>query len=199
MGVLRELIERLQDLPGIGPKSAERLAYHLVRRSPEEAGVLAEAIRRAVEELRPCSTCAHIAECDPCPICADPERDHACVCVVETSRDLEALEAVGEFGGVYHVLGGHVAPSEGVGLTALNVSTLLAGVEQGRIHEIVLATNPTFEGEATASMLARELQAHAVKVTRIARGIPSGAEIVHMNAAVLGDALRGRSIIDGQE
>ncbi len=199
MGVLRELIERLQDLPGIGPKSAERLAYYLVRRSPEEAGGLAEAIQRAMEELRPCSTCGHIAECDPCPICEDSGRDHGCVCVVETSRDLEALEAVGEFSGVYHVLGGHVAPSEGVGLPDLNVSTLLAGVEQGRIHEVVLATNPTFEGEATASMLARALQTRAVKVTRIARGIPSGAEIVHMNAAVLGDALRGRSIIDGQE
>lgn len=199
MGVLRELIERLQDLPGIGPKSAERLAYHLVRQTPEDAGGLAEAIQRAIEELGPCSTCGHIAECDPCPICADAERERACVCVVETSRDLEALEAVGEFRGVYHVLGGHVAPSEGVGLPDLNVRTLLAGVEEGKIREIVLAMNPTFEGEATAAMLARELQKHPVKVTRIARGIPSGAEIVHMNAAVLGDALRGRSVIDGHE
>jgi len=193
MGVLQTLIERLQDLPGIGPKSAERIAYWLVRRPAGEVKGLADALTHAADALRPCSVCSHVAETDPCPICADPERDGSVLCVVETSRDLEALEATGEFTGRYHVLGGRVAPSEGIALEDLNVSTLFDRVRSGDVREIVIATNPTFEGEATASMLNRELTELGVSVTRIARGIPSGGEIVHMNAAVLGDALRGRT------
>jgi len=193
MSVLRELIERLQDLPGIGPKSAERIAYHVVRRPAEEVRDLAVALTHVVESLKPCRVCSHIAETDPCPICVDPERDSTCICVVETSRDLEALEATGEYRGRYHILGGRVAPSEGIALEDLNVSTLLDRIEKDAVQELVIATNPTFEGEATAAMLKRELERSQVRVTRIARGIPSGGEIVHMNAAVLGDALRGRS------
>lgn len=196
MSVLRELIERLQDLPGIGPKSAERIAYHIVRRPAEEARDLAAALTHVVESLKPCSVCSHVAETDPCPICADPERDATCICVVETSRDLEALEATGEYHGRYHILGGRVAPSEGIALEDLNVSTLLDRIERDAVQELVIATNPTFEGEATAAMLKRELERSDVRVTRIARGIPSGGEIVHMNAAVLGDALRGRAAFD---
>ena len=196
MGVLSDLVERFQELPGIGPKSAERLAYHLVRQSRADANSLADAITRAIESLNPCSRCGHIAELDPCSICADETRDRATVCVVETSRDLEALEATGEYRGRYHVLGGHVSPSEGVALEDLNVASLLARVADGSVKEIVLATNPTFEGEATAAMLNRELADRGISVTRIARGIPSGGEIVHMNAAVLGDALRGRTTFD---
>lgn len=195
MAVLKSLIERLQDLPGIGPKSAERIAHWLVRRPPEELRGLAELLDRAAESLRPCGACGHVAETDPCGICADAGRDAGVLCVVETSRDLEALEATGEFTGRYHVLGGHVAPSEGVGLEDLNVSALMDRVEGGDVREIVLATNPTFEGEATASLLQRALADAGVRVTRIARGIPSGGEIVHMNAAVLGDALRGRTSV----
>lgn len=192
MSVLLTLVERLMDLPGIGPKSAERIAHYLVRRPPEESRGLAEAILAAAESLRPCSVCSHIAENDPCPICADPARDARILCVVETSRDLEALESSGEFRGRYHVLGGHVSPAEGVGLDDLNVTALLDRVEHG-VEEVVLATNPTFEGEATSAMLQRELKARGVRITRIARGIPSGGEIVHMNGAVLAEALRGRS------
>ncbi|MFI5403361.1 MAG: recombination mediator RecR [Planctomycetota bacterium] len=192
MSVLATLVERLMDLPGIGPKSAERIAHYLVRRPPEESRALAEALVRAAENLRPCSVCSHVAETDPCPICADPARDASLLCVVETSRDLEALESSGEFRGRYHVLGGHVSPAEGVGLEDLNVATLLDRVPEG-VREVVLATNPTFEGEATSAMLSRELKARGVRVTRIARGIPSGGEIVHMNGAVLAEALRGRS------
>jgi recombination protein RecR len=192
VSVLLTLVERLLDLPGIGPKSAERIAHYLVRRPPEESRALAEAILNAAESLRPCSICSHIAETDPCPICADPARDTGLLCVVETSRDLEALESSGEFRGRYHVLGGHVSPPEGIGLDDLNVATLLDRVAAG-VTEVVLATNPTFEGEATSAMLWRELKARGVRVTRIARGIPSGGEIVHMNGAVLAEALRGRS------
>jgi len=195
VSVLKELIERFQDLPGIGPKSAERLAYFLVRRPREEATALASAITQALDTLRPCSVCGHIAEEDPCSICSDESRDRTSICVVESSRELEALEAVGEFHGVYHVLGGRVSPSEGVALHDLNLVSLLEKIGTGDVREVVLAMNPTFEGEATAAMLARELGSAEIEVTRIARGIPSGAEIVHMNAAVLGDALRGRSVL----
>ncbi|MGH7163829.1 MAG: recombination mediator RecR [Planctomycetota bacterium] len=193
MTLLRALIERLQELPGIGPKSAERIAHSLVRSPPEEAKALAEALVRAVEGLRPCSRCGHVSETDPCGICADERRDPALLCVVESSRDLEALEATGEYRGIYHVLGGHVAPAEGVALRDLNLAALLDRVRDGAVKEVVLATNPTFEGEATSAMLFRELGRFGVRVTRIARGIPTGGEIVHMNAAVLGDALRGRA------
>jgi recombination protein RecR len=193
VSVLKTLIERLQELPGVGPKTAERLAHHVVRRPPEEVRALAEALLAAVESLRPCSSCGHVAETDPCPICGDATRDAAILCVVETSRDLEALEAAGGYRGLYHVLGGHVAPAEGIGLSDLALAPLLARVRRGGVREVVLATNPTFEGEATAAMLARELAPLSVRVTRIARGIPTGGEIVYMNAAVLLDALRGRS------
>ena len=196
MSVLKTLIERLQDLPGIGPKSAERIAYHLVRCPAEDVQALADALQRAMADLRPCGVCGHVAERDPCAICADAERDATVVCVVETSRDLEALEATGEYQGRYHVLGGHVSPAEGVALEDLNLAALVARVGREGVREVVIATNPTFEGEATASMLNRELAALDVRVTRIARGIPSGGEIVHMNAAVLGDALRGRTSLD---
>jgi recombination protein RecR len=193
MSVLKTLIERLRDLPGIGPKSAERIAHYIVRRPQDEARALADAMVEAVESLRPCSICSHIAETNPCPICDDATRDDAVICVVETSRDLEALEATGEYRGRYHVLGGHVAPAEGVSLEDLNLSALLDRAATDVVSEVLLATNPTFEGEATAAMLKRALGKSGVKTTRIARGIPSGGEIVHMNAAVLGEALRGRS------
>lgn len=193
MSVLRDLIEQLQTLPGIGPKSAERIGYFLVRQPREETQALATALVRAIDGLLSCSTCGHIAETDPCAICADATRDPTVLCVIESSRDLEALEATGEFRGRYHVLGGRVAPAEGVGLEDLNLSTLMDRLSAGEIEEVVVATNPTFEGEATAAMLARVLEKQGLHVTRIARGIPTGGEIVHMNSAVLGDALRGRA------
>jgi len=196
MAVLKNLIERLQELPGIGPKSAERIAYWLVRRPPEEVTALADALREVVAGLTPCGICGHVAESDPCPICADERRDAGLICVVESSRDLEALESTGEYDGRYHVLGGHVSPSEGVDLEDLNLSSLVDRLAAGGVREVVVATNPTWEGEATAALLRRALDGKGVRLTRIARGIPSGGEIVHMNAAVLGDALRGRGTFD---
>jgi len=192
-GVLATLIERLRDLPGIGPKSAERIAHYLVRRPVEEGRALADAIGAAMAGLAPCSICSHVSESEPCAICADETRDGTVICVVESSRDLEALEGTGEYSGRYHILGGHVAPAEGVGLEDLNLSPLLDRASDAAVTEVLLATNPTFEGEATAAMLVRALASCGVRTTRIARGIPSGGEIVHMNAAVLGEALRGRA------
>ena len=196
MAVLTDLIEHLRELPGIGPKSAERLAHYIIRRPEAEARALADAIVKAVEGLSPCSICSHVAESDPCPICADETRDASVLCVVESSRDLEALEATGEYRGRYHILGGHVSPAEGVALEDLNLSPLIDRASSDSVKEILIATNPTFEGEATAAMLNRALADCGVKTTRIARGIPSGGEIVHMNAAVLGEALRGRSAFE---
>ena len=193
MGVLRDLIDQLQTLPGIGPKSAERIGHYIVRRPVDEGRALAAAVLGAIDGLKSCTVCGHVSESDPCPICADETRDGAVLCVVESSRDLEALEATAEFCGRYHVLGGHVAPAEGVGLEDLNLAALWKRLEDGAVTEVVLATNPTFDGEATASMLARLLAQRSIRATRIARGIPSGGEIVHMNSAVLGDALRGRA------
>ena len=193
MGVLRDLIDQLQTLPGIGPKSAERIGYYIVRRPADEGRALAAALLGAIDGLQSCTVCGHVSESDPCPICSDATRDGSVLCVVEASRDLEALEGTGEFRGRYHVLGGHVAPAEGVGLEDLNLAALWSRLDDGGVNEVVLATNPTFEGEATAAMLARLLAQRSVRVTRIARGIPSGGEIVHMNRAVLGDALRGRA------
>ena len=196
MSVLRQLIERLQDLPGIGPKSAERIAFWMARRPPDDVRAIADAILETVTTLKTCSICGHVSESDPCPYCADATRDASTVCVVETSRDLEALEQTGEYHGRYHVLGGHVAPVEGVALEDLNFSQLVDRVSSGEVKEVLLATNPTFEGEATATMMRRELAKFDLSITRIARGIPSGGEIVHMNAAVLGEALRSRSKFD---
>jgi len=192
VGVLRDLIDQLQTLPGIGPKSAERIGYFIVRRPAEEGRALAAAVLGAIDGLQSCSVCGHVSEQDPCPICADETRDDAVMCVVESSRDLEALEATGEFRGRYHVLGGHVAPAEGIGLEDLNLATLWVRLEEGGTTEVVLATHPTFDGEATAAMLARLLADRSIRVTRIARGIPSGGEIVHCNSAVLGD---GRPLV----
>jgi len=192
VSVLRELIDRLQELPGIGPKSAERIGYWIVRQPAGTIHALAGAIETCAKGMRACGVCGHVDETDPCRYCADETRDPATVCVVESSRDLEALEATGEYHGRYHVLGGRVAPVEGVALGDLNVTGLMDRVRSGELAEVVIATNPTFEGEATASMLHKEIAQHGVRVTRIARGVPSGGELVHMNAAVLGDALRGR-------
>ncbi len=196
MSVLRELIDQLQELPGIGPKSAERIGYWIVRQPAEVVRALASAIETSAQGISPCGLCGHVDETDPCRYCGDETRDPRTVCVVESSRDLEALEGTGEFHGRYHVLGGRVAPVEGVALRDLNVSGLMDRARAGEIDEVVVATNPTFEGEATAAMLGKELVKHGVRVTRIARGVPSGGEIVHMNAAVLGDALRGRGELD---
>ena len=188
-----ELIERLAGLPGVGRKTAEKFAFHILNRPREEALALARAIEQARCSLVRCSRCFNVSDCDPCAICCDPRRDGALVCVVENARDVIAMERTGVFRGLYHVLGGHIAPLENVGPDQLTIDQLVQRVRRERIREVVLATNPTLEGDATALHVARTLADEPdVSLTRIATGIPSGANIEHVSHAILAEALQQR-------
>ena len=186
------LIERLATLPGVGRKSAERLANHLLDCSEEEANSLADAIRRVKTVVHPCSVCFNLTENDVCSICGDSRRDHHNVCVVEQPRDLLALEAASIFNGVYHVLGGRLAPLNGIGPEDLNIAALVKRVRQGGVKEILMATNPTLEGDGTALFISNLLANDSVKITRLARGIASGSVLEFANREMLADAIRGR-------
>lgn len=186
------LIKELSRLPGIGEKSAERLAYHILRSGREEALKLARAIRDVKERVRHCSICFNMAETDPCHICADAARDHTVVCVVEEPKDLLALERPGTFKGVYHVLGGRIAPLDGLDPEKLTIRALLDRAKSGDVEEVILALNPNMEGDLTAHYLAERLKPLSVKVTQIARGIPSGSQLEYANQTMLAEALRDR-------
>ena len=190
--VLGRLLGELGKLPGIGTKSAERLADHILRGSKEEALALARAIREVKERLHPCSRCFNISETDPCHICCDPRRDHSVICVVERPRDVLAIERSGVYRGLYHVLGGRLAPLEDVGPEQLTIKTLVARIKEGETSEVIIATNPTVEGETTALHLAEVLKPLKVSTTRLARGMPAGASLEYASAAVVSDALRDR-------
>ncbi len=188
---LEALIAALGRLPGIGPVTSERLAYHLMGVPRDEALALAEALRRAREEVRVCSICANLDQCDPCTICSDPGRDRRTILVVEGPREVASFEETG-YRGLYHVLHGRIAPLEGVGEDDLTIESLLDRVARGEVDEIILATNPDLEGEATAARLADLLADRGVRLTRIARGIPAGASITQVQHTILADALEGR-------
>lgn len=186
------LIEELAKLPGIGRKSAERLAYHLLRVPKSEALGLAEAIRDVRENVHYCRVCYNLAEGDVCTICADARRDASQLCVVEQPRDLIALEQAGVYRGHYHVLLGRIAPLEGVGPDQLTIDRLLERVRAGGIREVIMATNPTVEGDGTALYLSNLLAEYPVRITRLARGITTGSVLEYTNKEVLADALLGR-------
>ncbi|MCC7136955.1 MAG: recombination protein RecR [Planctomycetes bacterium] len=188
---LEHLVERLSTLPGVGRRTAERLAHHLVRAPQAEALSIADAIREAREKIRPCSVCRAPAESDPCPICADPARDPALVLVVETARDLKAVEDSGAWKGRYHVLGGRVSPIEGVGPDDLALDALVARATEG-VREVVLATNPDLEGDGTALHVEKALAPTGVKVSRLARGVPAGGSLEYLSKTVLAEALDHR-------
>ncbi len=192
---LRGLMERLAKLPGVGARSAERMAFHLLKSPKEEALGLAEAIRAVKEQVRHCSICFNLTETDPCAICADSGRDHGVICVVEQPKDLLQLEATGIYRGVYHVLLGRIAPLENIHPGDLTIGQLIERVKKGEVKEVILATNPTMEGDGTALYLQKELAAVApqVAVTKLARGLPAGAQIEYSNKAILADALTGRT------
>ncbi|HET6428915.1 MAG TPA: recombination mediator RecR [Phycisphaerae bacterium] len=189
---LDRLMEELGKLPGIGPRSAERVAFHLLKATDEEAFALAEAIRDVKTRLRPCKACFNIAEDELCDICADPRRERDVVCVVEQPKDLLALEATGVYRGLYHVLMGHVAPLEDVEPEDLTIDALVRRVKAGGVNEVILATNPDVNGDATSLHVARALEGTAVKVTRLARGLPTGGQIEYSSKSILADALTGR-------
>jgi len=192
--VVDRLIAALGRLPGIGARSAERLAHHLLRCPAEEALELAEAIRATKEQVRHCQVCFHLTEVDQpvCAICRDPRRDPTTVCVVEQSRDLIALEKAGAFQGVYHVLLGRLAPLSGMGPEQLTIEALAARVAAGTIRELIMATNPNLEGDGTALLIANRLGGSNVRITRLARGLASGSTLEFANRDMLADAMAGR-------
>ena len=186
------LVEAFNKLPGIGPKSAQRLAYYLLRRPDEEAEALAEAILALKEKIRLCSLCFNITDCDPCLICQDKERDHSKICVVERPSDIPPLERTGKYKGVYHVLHGAVSPAQGTGPEELKIKELSSRLQGGSVAEVILATNPNLEGETTAMYLRRMILPLGIRITRLARGLPFGADLEYADDMTLGQALEDR-------
>jgi recombination protein RecR len=188
---ISRLIDELAKMPGIGPKSAQRLAFYILKISQEEAGSLSEAIKDVKEKVRRCSRCFNLTEEDLCVICRDEDRDASLVCVVEEANDVLALEKVSEYRGMYHVLGGALSPLDGVGPDDLQVEQLLARL-QGGVKEVILATNPNVEGEATALYLMKLIKPLNIKITRVARGLPVGGDLEYADQATLSRALEDR-------
>jgi recombination protein RecR len=193
---VQSLIDELGRLPGIGPKSAQRIAFHLLKVSPDDANRLADAIREAKQKVRFCERCFNFADATLCPICADDRRDPTIVCVVEESRDIVAIERTGEFRGRYHVLLGAMSPLEGIGPEQLKIRELLSRITPEGIQEVIVCTNPNTEGEVTAMYLARMLKPLGLKVTRIASGLPVGGDLEYADELTLGRALEGRRTIE---
>lgn len=187
-----KLVDEFAKLPGIGKKSAERLAYHVLRVHKSEALALADAIRNVKENVRYCRTCFNLAEGEECALCRDPRRDRTVLCVVEQPRDLMALEQSGTYRGLYHVLLGRIAPLEGVGPDQLTIAALVDRVRSGAFREVIMGTNPTLEGDGTALYIANQLQDMPVEITRLARGITTGSVLEFANKEILADALAGR-------
>jgi len=186
------LIEELGKLPGIGPKSAARLTYHLLRIPEAEARALAEAIIAVKEKTVLCSSCQNITDSNPCAICASKERDHSIICVVKEPLDILALERTGRFKGLYHVLHGVLSPMDGIGPDDLKIKELLQRLKKGSVKEVILATNPNLEGEATAMYLQRLLSPFGIRLTRLARGLPVGGDLEYADEVTLTHALEGR-------
>lgn len=194
------LIEAFARLPGIGRRSAERMAFHVLKSSKEESAALSRALNDVKEKVRHCGRCFNLTDLDPCLICADARRDHATILVVEQPKDLIALEQTGQYHGLYHVLMGRLSPLDGVGPDSLTIDLLLARVAapppgEPAVGEVILGLNPTVEGDGTALYVADLLHARGVRVTRLARGLPSGGTLEHASKAVLGDAIQGRQSV----
>jgi recombination protein RecR len=191
-GPIQDLIDELARLPGIGPKSAQRLAFHLIKAQPEEAKRLAEAILRARERIGFCVECGNVAEGERCRICRDPGRDPTVLCVVEEPKDVATIEKAGVIKGRYHVLGGAISPLDGIGPEDLRVQELLDRVERDHVTEVIIATNPNLEGNATAMYVAALLKPLGVRVTRLASGLPVGGDLEYADEVTLSQALEGR-------
>lgn len=192
---LAELIEALRCLPGVGPKSAQRMAYHLLQADRAGAGRLAASLQQALVVVRHCALCNTFSELDICERCASPKRDPSVICVVETPIDMNMMEQTHAFSGLYYVIMGRVSPLDGVGPRELQLERLLARVSDGRVREVILATNYTNEGEATAHYVAEMLRAKGLRVTRIARGVPVGGELEYVDSGTLAQAVRERTTV----
>ena len=194
------LIEELAKLPGIGPKTAQRLTFFILRSPADQARRLAEAITRVKESIIQCSTCFNITETDPCSICANPERDHTTICVVEQPLDVLAIEKTGVFKGVYHVLHGALSPLEGIGPRDLKIDELVARIVPSAdppVQEVILATNPNYEGDYTVAHILQVLQGTETRITRLARGLPIGGDLEYADEGTLGRAVEGRREVNG--
>lgn len=189
------LIEQFHKLPGVGPKTAQRLTYHLLRAPEADAKALAEAILDVKQKIRLCSQCFNLTEADPCAICSNPGRVRTSICVVEKPLDLLAIERTGKYKGLYHVLHGALAPNEGIGPDELRIRELLERVKDLAVQEVILATNPNLEGETTAMYLQRQIAPLSIKVTRLARGLPFGADLEYADDVTLTTALEGRQTL----
>jgi recombination protein RecR len=189
---MARLIEELKKLPGVGTKSAQRFAFHILRSTDDDAAALAEAVRGLKTALRLCSICNNVTDVDPCIYCASTTRNQRLVCVVEEPTSIESVERTRGYQGVYHVLHGTLSPLHGVGPDQLRTTTLLARVERGEIDEVILATSPTLEGEATANWLASALRGHSIRITRIATGVPAGSDIEYADEVTMARAMDGR-------
>lgn len=192
---MARLIEELKKLPGVGTKSAQRFAFHILRSSDEDAAALAEAVQGLKASLRLCSVCNNVTDVDPCVYCASPVRNQRLVCVVEEPTSIGAIERTRGYTGVYHVLHGTLSPLHGVGPDQLRARTLLARAEKGEIDEVILATSPTLEGEATADWLASAMRSAPVRITRIATGVPAGSDIEYADEVTMARALEGRRVV----
>ncbi|HUR54556.1 MAG TPA: recombination mediator RecR [Gemmataceae bacterium] len=191
-GVISQLLEELTKLPGIGPKSAERIAHFLLAGDRKNAVLLADALHAVADKVRPCGECFNLTDRELCAVCSDSKRDGGLICVVETPRDVTSFERGGNYRGLYHVLGGKLAPLDGVGPEKLNLAPLVHRVQRGGVREVILATSPTLEGDGTALVASSMLAGTGVTVTRLARGLPSGSSLELANSQMLADALEGR-------
>jgi recombination protein RecR len=192
VGPVSRLMDELAKLPGVGKKSAERMAYHIMRAPADDAMALSQAVREVRERVRACRVCGSFAEEQTCPVCSDRSRDAGTVCVVEMPQDVAQIEKTGDYRGLYHVLMGRLSPLEDVGPKDIRVRELIARVGKGGVREVILATNPTAEGDATAAYLEKALRGKGVRVTRPARGLPAGSAIEFVDSGILGEAIRAR-------
>lgn len=189
---LSNLIGELSKLPGIGGKTAQRLAFHILSQDEKDAFALAEAILEAKKTMKYCSVCGNLTDVDPCGICTDSARDQSVICVVESPRDVSAMERIKEFRGLYHVLHGAISPMDGIGPEDINLKQLIIRLQQNDVREVILATNPNIEGEATAMYTARLIKPSGIKVTRIAHGVPVGGDLEYADEITLSKAMEGR-------
>lgn len=197
-GVVQDLIDALSRLPGVGPKSAQRIAFYLVQTDDDQANELAKILLDAKERVRFCETCGNIAEAELCNICRDPRRTKDAICVVEESKDVQAIEKTREFRGFYHVLGGAISPIDGIGPDNLRIRELMARLNDPEIKEVIIATDPNLEGEATATYLTRLLGPLGITVSRLASGLPVGGDLEYADEVTLGRAFEGRRIVSQQ-
>ena len=196
-GIVQELIDELGALPGIGPKSAQRIAFHILQTESFDVSRLARVLTEVREKVRFCETCGNVTEQEQCSICRDPRRNTATICVVEEAKDVSAIERTREFKGLYHVLGGAISPIHGVGPDDLRIRQLMQRLADGTVTEVIIATNPNLEGEATATYLSRLLQQPGLRVSRLASGLPVGGDLEYADEVTLGRAFEGRRTLEG--